>query len=480
MEREVGSLPDFLRVTKPLVTQNQNIQPKPGTETNGTFNIQSSTKVVQAHNQNELLKQNNTLTDGNDVPTLLLNLLKDPTVTASYLKNIFMLEELYKLLPANNKTVSADIEDILGALLVKPEDMTEEMRRQLRGSTAFAGELFDYLREIGAQNKEKPDVQLAIARVLRSLNSMGNQREILDSVANNLSFLKEQLSSSKALSAKLDKLIAGFASKDAPENFSALKSDTLALAKSIEDSILYSPSLSKTLSILTYNLSRYNANTDLAAESAYKLGQFLPPSQRAELKLLLQSYVDLKTGRNGTEKTETSDGDESQVMTSIIKLISQQREVGTSPTDASKLEKMLYSLLSSPCNFTPLLHFILPMQYNDMRAFAELWVNPESDEKDMPENASQGMHLLMVIDVEGVGRFEAEFSVYNSTVDFSLYCPKGCEQGYEELMKSLPKMFYGTSYHVGKTEVLTFENTRSLMDVFKSLPYRRVGVDVKI
>ncbi len=473
-------MPDFLRVTKPMVTQNQNIQPKPGAETNGTFNIQSSTKVVQAHNQSELLKQNNSLTDGNDVPTLLLNLLKDPTVTASYLKNIFMLEELYKLLPANNKTVTTDIEDILGTLLIKPEDMTEEMRRQLRGSTAFSGELFDYLRELGSQNKEKPDVQLAIARVLRSLNSMGNQREILDSVANNLSFLREQLSSSKVLSAKLDKLIEGFVSKDAPENFSALKSDTLALAKTIEDSILYSPALSKTISILTYNLSRYNANTDFAAESAYRLGQFLPPAQRAELKLLLQSHIDLKTGKIGQTKTEDTDGDESRVMSSIIKLISQQREVGASPADASKLEKMLYSLLSSPCNFTPLLHFILPMQYNDMRAFAELWVNPESDEKDMPENASQGMHLLMVIDVEGVGRFEAEFSVYNSTVDFSLYCPKGCEQGYEELMKSVPKLFYGTSYHVGKTEVLTFENTRSLMDVFKSLPYRRVGVDVKI
>ncbi len=465
-------MPDFLRVTKPLVTQNQSIQPKPGAETTGAFNIQSSTKVVSTHNQSEILKQNNGFMDGNDVPTLLLNLLKDPTVTVSYLKNIFMLEELYKLLPANNKTVTADIEDILGTLLIKPEYLTEEMRRQLRGSTAFSGELFDFLREISSQNKDKPDVQVAIARVLRSVNNMGNQREILDSVANNLSFIQGQLSPSKSLSAKLNDLVVRFLSQDAPENFSALKSDALALMKSIEDSILYSPTLSKTLSILIYNLSRYNANTDYAAESAYRLSQFLASSQRSELKALMQSYMD--------SETDNSDENESRVMASIIKLISQQREAGTNPSDAAKLEKMLYSLLSSPCNFTPLLHFILPLQYNDMKAFAELWINPESDEKDMPENAPQGMHLLMVIDVEGVGRYEAEFSVYNSTVDFSLYCPKGCEQGYEELMESLPKLFHGTPYHVGKTEVLTFENTRSLMEVFKSLPYRRVGVDVKI
>ncbi|MEA4894328.1 MAG: antitoxin [Oscillospiraceae bacterium] len=473
-------MPDFLKVTKPLVTQNQNIQPKPGVETNGSFNIQSSTKVVQTHNQSELLKQNNGLKDGSDVPTLLLSLLKDPTVTVSYLKNIFMLEELYKLLPANNRTVTKDIEDVLEALLIKPEQLTEEMRRQLRGSTAFSGELFDFLREISSQNKEKPDVQVAIARLLRSINSMGNQREILDSIANNLTYLQQQLSAGKALSAKLNNLIEGFLAQDAAQNFSALKSDALALIKNIEGSILFSASLSKTVSILIYNLSRYSANTDYAAESAYRLSQYLTSPQRSELKALMQAYIDAKAGDDGPAKAGASNENESRVMSSIIRLISQQRETGTNPADMLKLEKMLYSLLSSPCNFTPLLHFILPLQYNEMKAFAELWINPESDEKDMPDSASGGIHLLMVIDVDGVGRFEAEFSVYDSTIDFSLYCPKGCEQGYEELMKSFPKLLHGTPYHSGKTEVLTFESTRSLMDVFKSLPYRRVGVDVKI
>ena len=468
-------MPDFLRVTKPLITQNQNIQPKPGTEPSTNFNIQTTTKVIQTHNQSELLKQNNGMTDGNDVPTLLLDLLKDPSVTASYLKNIFMLEELYKLLPANNKTVSTDIQDVLGTLLISPENLTDEVLRQLKGSTAFSGELFDFLREISAQKSDRPEVQIAIAKLLRSINNMGNQREILDSVANNLSYLREQLAPSKALSEKLDLLIAGFRSETAPNDFSSLKSDALALTKVIEDSILFSPSLGKTISILVYNLSRYNPNGDYVAESAYRLSQFLAPNQKMELKVLVQSY--LESALLGGDRQGEID---SQVMSSLISLISQQAELQDSPADALKLEKMLHSLLSSPCNFTPLLHFILPLQYNDMRAFAELWINPDSDENDMPDSSERGVHLLMVVDVESVGRFEAEFFVYNSTVDFSLYCPRGCEKGYEEFMKSFPKLLVGTPYHTGKTEVLTFENTRSLMDVFKSLPYRRVGVDVKI
>ncbi|MEG1404758.1 MAG: hypothetical protein RSC52_04550, partial [Oscillospiraceae bacterium] len=101
---------DFLRVTTPLVNKNQAVPIKQGIDPTGAFNIQSTTKVAQTQTQSELLKQNNGMIDTGEAPTLLLNLLKDPSVTSSYLKNVFMLEELYKLLPANNKTVTKEIE----------------------------------------------------------------------------------------------------------------------------------------------------------------------------------------------------------------------------------------------------------------------------------------------------------------------------------------------------------------------------------
>ena len=141
---------------------------------------------------------------------------------------------------------------------------------------------------------------------------------------------------------------------------------------------------------------------------------------------------------------------------------------------------MLHSLLSSPCNFTPLLHFILPVEQDNVRAFAEVWLDPECDERDMPEGVDKGMHLLMVIDIDSVGRFETEYYVYDRTIDFSLYCPKGCEDGFDGVVRALPRIIYGTGYHLGNTSVSVLEKGRSLMEVFKSLPYRRVGVDVKI
>lgn len=475
-------MPEFLRVTTPIVNKNQAVQPKPEIGPTGAFSVQNTTKVIQTHNQSELLKQNNGLPE-NEAPTLLLDLLKDPTVTVSYLKNIFMLEELFKLLPANNQTVSKEIESIFEALLIKPENLVQEMKNQEHTSTAFKGELFDFLRSVSENERERPEVQQSIARLLRSINSMGNQKDILESIANNLSFLREKIGSVKTIGAKLDGLIEGFRADNAKENFQTLKSETISLIKEVEDSILYSPKLGKTLSILTYNLSRFNSSTEFAAESAYRFRQLLSPEDKKAFNELFERFITELQASDGLNFINTPDieGIKDDVMTALIKFIDERSSAPELPAaDAAKIEKMLHSLLSSPCNFTPLLHFILPLQQDDTRAFAELWLNPECDERDMPEGVDKGMHLLMVIDIDGVGRFETEFHIYNHTIDFSLYCPKGCEEGFDGVVRALPKMMYGTGYHLGGTKVSTLEQGRSLMEVFKSLPYRRVGVDVKI
>lgn len=487
---------DFLRITTPLVNKNQAVAPKPGIESAGVLNVASATKVLQTHNQSEILKQNNGLLE-EGTPTLLLNLLKDPGVTATYLQNIGMLEELYKLLPANNKTVTAEIENVFDALLLSPDGLAGEMKSQENASTAFKGQLFDFLRDVSAQNAENPEAQTAIARFLRAVYSTGSQRDILDSVANNLTFLRSELSGNSAFIKQLDALIEGFVSENANANFPQLKAETLAFVKQMENSVFYDPKLAKTLSILTYNLSRFNANPDYVTETAFRLRQYLTTAQRQEFLELLDAYLSKRSLQTANSATlpEGLDGSAllaqnaaslqekgSAVMDQLVDMITKQTSSGKmSVADSLKMEGMLHSLLSSPCNFTPLLHFILPVQYEDMRSFAEVWINPESDETDMPEGAgSGGMHILMVIDVDTVGRFEAEFYVYNNTVDLNLYCPKGSEAGYENMMKGIPKLFYGTDYHLGKTQVAPFEKTRSLMEVFKSLPYRRVGVDVKI
>jgi hypothetical protein len=113
-----------------------------------------------------------------------------------------------------------------------------------------------------------------------------------------------------------------------------------------------------------------------------------------------------------------------------------------------------------------------------------MWINPQSDENDYPESSrkGKGIHFLMVMDIDGVGRFEVEFFAHEASksLDLNLYCPKGLESQFTTMVRGLPQLLSNSTYRIGRAKVDTIKEPRSLMDVFKSLPYRRVGVDVTV
>lgn len=472
---------DILKVTTPLVNKNQPVNAKAPIDPTSPFTVTDPTRIIRTHNQRELLKQNTGTNENSDAPVLLMNLLKDPAVAVTYLKNIFLLEEIFKLLPANNKTVTTEIEQIFQTLITKPDDIKKELSKQENASTIFKGPLFDFLRDISKSRNNSPATQYAIATLLKSINHITGKPDILDAIANSLSFLSKQLTSSKELTTQLDSLMGQFRQDDVKYTFSSLKEQTLALLKAIEGSILFTPKQSKVVSIIIYNLSRYNDSATFFNESAFRLRrQLTADEQKIFLPLLNEFSAQVASGAF-TAHTQAGNAINSNVMNALIELVMREASnEDAAPTDTAKIDKILHSLLSSPCNFTPLLHFIIPVVFEDVRAFAEVWVNPESDAKDMPDGVSSGKHFLFVIDIDGIGRFEAELFSHKQIIDFFLFCPPGYDEKYRDMMDDLPNLLKGLNYKLGQTKLETLTRDRSLMDVFKSLPYKRVGVDVKI
>ncbi|MDR0469347.1 MAG: hypothetical protein LBH09_05180 [Peptococcaceae bacterium] len=176
--------------------------------------------------------------------------------------------------------------------------------------------------------------------------------------------------------------------------------------------------------------------------------------------------------------------DTSKVMDALIEMLKRQsadEEAGKG--EAGQVDKILHSLLSSPCNFTPLLHFVVPAYMDDVKAFAEIWINPYDDESGAQGVAAgRRIHILMVIDVEMLGRFEAELKVRDRVIDLSLHCPAGLEDKFSGMLITLPGIMRNldTPYRLGRMAIETMDHQRSLMEVFKTLPYKRMGVDILI
>ena len=154
------------------------------------------------------------------------------------------------------------------------------------------------------------------------------------------------------------------------------------------------------------------------------------------------------------------------------------------------VESVIHSLLSSPSNFTPLLHFIIPVNDGTNMAFGEMWINPDEEEpkpkvknnkeKSDTDDYQRTIHMLLVFDIPDIGRFETELYVRDKKIDMSLMCPASVENFMENISGDLKKCIGFSQYSFNNIKIGKLEKTRSLVEVFPTLPRKRTGINVRI
>ena len=88
--------------------------------------------------------------------------------------------------------------------------------------------------------------------------------------------------------------------------------------------------------------------------------------------------------------------------------------------------------------------------------------------------------MLIVFDIEGIGQFEMELFVRDKDISMSLLCPKEYYDDFKDTSKSFNECISFSEYRFKDIRVDKREHQRSLIEVFKTLPYKRTGVNVKI
>ena len=70
--------------------------------------------------------------------------------------------------------------------------------------------------------------------------------------------------------------------------------------------------------------------------------------------------------------------------------------------DDFNASNLLQSLLNAPGVFTPLAHYILPLQIEDTKAFGELWVDNDENNPNNTPVGQKNYHLFLTFDVESL------------------------------------------------------------------------------
>ncbi|MBR3839560.1 MAG: hypothetical protein IKM20_00305 [Erysipelotrichales bacterium] len=534
---------EFLRVTQPIVNRAMNVtaQGKPLQNPTVPFQIIDTSKVQSMSTGKQMSEQNQTLILDADQPSILSQMLQDPSATVHFLRTIYLLQEVIGMMPMIDSPVSKEIEELFNNLLLHPDDIVGEMIKQEQSSTLFKGELFDNLRnmidemvkfdvhnlkealnegknsgflsnlftsneqvtnktaenlmhnmqsgelppevtyaikEMGATNYEG-QIKNDIARLLKNMNGVASRRDILTSIGNNLTYLSTALAPHKALAEQLRNLAEWFKYPNEEFNFTKLKQLVAECTTQAEKSVLYNEKVAKNISILQYNFSRFMETTEgleKATENMFKY--LLDEKDMIEFRDMVYKEVIAMSNKEGKEST-------SKVMTTLCKLIEKQVENSTlTNLNSEKIEKIVYSLLSSPTNFTPLLHYVIPVEYMNMRAFAEVWVDPLC-EGDEDENGNKGSksdltQVLVAFDIDRLGRFETEIMINKNKMSAYVYVPNDYYEVFKDMSYDVIQAIAKTSYTFDKVEVRPLAAPRSLMEVFKTLPIRRTGINVTV
>lgn len=139
---------------------------------------------------------------------------------------------------------------------------------------------------------------------------------------------------------------------------------------------------------------------------------------------------------------------------------------------------MIQGLLSAPGVFTPLLHFLVPMNMEGMKAFGELWADPDADRN--PETGESDNHLFLCFEIEGAGYFELEVYARGKSVNAALMCPAGTERSYLPIKEMLPDLAAACGYSAEKVMIQPLKRKRDLTNIFPKLNERRTGLNVRI
>ena len=591
---------EMLRVTTPIAPKdynlNHNMRPQSPDQ---VFDLGNVDYVNKTNVRDEHLGEQN-LKDGSGagLPKLNTTLSKDPGISASLLRGIIGSNAMAIISSAGNAELLNKVTEFANEILLSPDELTDDIIRQQDEATMFSGKLWGALKDMIAGlsgSSVSEEVSSAVLDFLKAAAAANSRDDILASISASLRFLAGETAQSKQLA----DLLLQTADKLNAENFGTVKNDILALVNYLEKSLLLNDKTQNLLSLITYNLSRFNGDASSLAESFNALLNMAPDAETADkLNSLFAQFIENSNLPSDVKLAALRDNPSSAAQRSLTMLTERLADAingninGMSPEELSKMlsgvdenggtaslrhilsqllpdnmrgglntllrnfqhthnlnalidqlsiivnrvenmdnkitlaqsinlvltemaqvngvdykppttmenmldfliknlndpslkslsamgrPEMLQSLLSAPGVFTPLLHFLVPINMDDMKAFGELWADPDADRD--PETGESDSHLFLCFEIEDAGYFELELYARGKNVNVALMCPEGTQRDYLPLKESIPALASACGYEANRTIIEPLKRRRDLTNVFPKLNERRSGLNVSV
>lgn len=148
--------------------------------------------------------------------------------------------------------------------------------------------------------------------------------------------------------------------------------------------------------------------------------------------------------------------------------------------DSFNAANLLQSLLNAPGVFTPLAHYILPLEVNNTRAFGELWVDNDENNPNNTPGTQRNYHLFLTFDIDSIGRFEVDMYALGEEVNLSLLYPPRFEKEIEPMKERVTKIIRNSGYSARTFETAPLKKPHNLVEVFPKITEKRTTLNTRV
>lgn len=148
--------------------------------------------------------------------------------------------------------------------------------------------------------------------------------------------------------------------------------------------------------------------------------------------------------------------------------------------DSFNATNLLQSLLNAPGVFTPLAHYILPLDVMGTKAFGELWVDNDENNPNNTPGTQRNYHLFLTFDVESIGRFEVDMYALGEDVNIALLYPPRFEKQIDPMKERINKIVRNIGYNARTFETAPLKAPHNLTEIFPKILDKRTTLNTRV
>jgi len=472
-----------IKTNNPVNDNNLNKQ-KVKTEQVTPFDAIDPTKVTKPVKQDQggQTGQNPLNYNPDSVFDKFIKSLQDSPVLSENAKKLLLNKQFINHNIKSDSVLNTLFETFLKNIEMNDSEILNFLKFQQGTYTKFHGDFFNSLRNLMKSNPNNNDFKLILRNFLRSYDCFVSVEETNKSINAALKNIEKNMPDmlKKPFNELAYKLIADNSTKSTDINLNVLKNDILPfVGRYISKMNDFGP-VRDYVSVLIHNIVRLeSASKENFSDDLDNLFEYIKYNFNADendMQSLKMSLINTY---------ETSSNIKNASIDSFLKLIESGIKESDNVVNKGIMEDVAESLLFSQNVHIPLTHMFLPLNYNGMYMFSEVWIGKEyddynTDKKNSQRDCSQSYKVFITFDIQNVGYFETTLVLKESKLSLEIFVPASLTDSKELIKNDLNKILSKNNLSVADLKIYENVKKRKFYEVFSNLSERKSSVDVTI